>query len=524
VLFGCAFAATTAYAQATRTISFRSLNTKETLTVTYKRNGRYVPEAMRQIDQILRDWRRNEAIRMDPKVVDLAYEVHKATGSKEPINVVSGYRSPVTNAALRRRSRGVARRSQHTLGTAIDIFLPDVPVKVLRETAMRFQGGGVGYYPTSNQPFVHIDVGQVRYWPRMSRQQLAKLFPDGDTQYIPADGRPLTRTVSTTQVASAHRRGTQDDEDAGGPTVVASLTNPSSPVVDPSVAPTRPGRSLLSFLRPRDATGSTSTAAPAQTAPAHTATAQSASTQTAAASGQALREVPPPQLRPVAIAVASAAPTPTDTPASVPTDTPAEAASAASVGTDSAVIAIYSGLMPPQRPDMSQTAGDSAPPPQDGFMLASAGGQTKTPGTAVIDPSGTGKPPLRVASLGPAALPLPAGRGEMQLANPGTDRLTPPTELGAAAPGAPPEGVWSNGLVYQPPTLAQLASTTREATGSLTGMTAPHMGVLPAMMRSPHRSLEMTFDPLVPRRAEASFGGGSAVAPLRLVAFVSRRS
>src|SRR5438270_9079683 len=94
---------------------------------------------------------------------------------------------------LRGRSAksGVARNSQHTVGKAIDFYIPGVPLETLRATAMRLQGGGVGYYPTSGSPFVHLDVGNVRAWPRMTREQLVKLFPDGRTVHLPTDGTPL---------------------------------------------------------------------------------------------------------------------------------------------------------------------------------------------------------------------------------------------------------------------------------------------------------------------------------------------
>ena len=236
-----------------RTISFANMHTKETLTVTYVRNGRHVPEALKKINHMLRDWRRNEAIEMDPSLIDLVYDVHQELGSHAPVTVVSGYRSPVTNAALRGRSRGVAKHSQHMLGKAMDLYFPDVPLERIREVALKFQSGGVGYYPTSGRPFVHIDTGSVRHWPRMSRQQLAKLFPDGDTLHIPADGKPLTRSVRTHDILVAANESTSRGRPPR-PQQVASATygDPSMPAAfaDPSrdVIANRSGRFPLSLF------------------------------------------------------------------------------------------------------------------------------------------------------------------------------------------------------------------------------------------------------------------------------------
>ncbi|SED58039.1 Uncharacterized conserved protein YcbK, DUF882 family [Rhizobiales bacterium GAS188] len=175
----------------TRTVSILNVHTSENATVTFKRNGVYDAEGIKQLSWLLRDWRRNEPTSMSPRLFDILWEVHQETGSQEPFNAVSGYRSPDTNAMLRRRSSAVAEHSQHMLGRAMDSFLPDVPVSRMREIAMRLQRGGVGYYPTSGSPFVHIDAGSVRAWPRMTRDQLARLFPDGKTVHIPADGHPF---------------------------------------------------------------------------------------------------------------------------------------------------------------------------------------------------------------------------------------------------------------------------------------------------------------------------------------------
>jgi uncharacterized protein YcbK (DUF882 family) len=175
----------------TRTISLHHIHTTEDITITFKRDGRYDEAALEKLNWFLRDWRREQETKMDPHLVDLAWEVQRETGSKEPIWVVCGYRSPETNAMLRRRSGGVARFSQHMLGHAMDFYIPGVPLEQLRVIGLRLQRGGVGFYPTSGSPFVHMDTGGVRHWPRMTREQLVRIFPDGRTVHIPADGRPL---------------------------------------------------------------------------------------------------------------------------------------------------------------------------------------------------------------------------------------------------------------------------------------------------------------------------------------------
>ncbi len=124
LLFGCAILQAAKAAGETRTISFHHTHTKENLTITYKVNGRYDDEALKKINHLMRDWRENEPIKMDPELIDLLWEVHRETGSREPIWVVCGYRSPGTNTMLRNRSRGVARASQHMLGKAIDFYIP----------------------------------------------------------------------------------------------------------------------------------------------------------------------------------------------------------------------------------------------------------------------------------------------------------------------------------------------------------------------------------------------------------------
>jgi uncharacterized protein YcbK (DUF882 family) len=175
----------------TRTISMHHIHTDEDITITYKRDGVYDQAALEKLNWFLRDWRKSEKTAMDPHLIDLAWEVQREAGSKEPIWVVCGYRSPETNAMLRHRSEGVARFSQHMLGKAMDFYIPGVNLERLREIGLRLARGGVGFYPTSGSPFVHMDTGNIRMWPRMSHQELARVFPDGKTVQIPSDGKPL---------------------------------------------------------------------------------------------------------------------------------------------------------------------------------------------------------------------------------------------------------------------------------------------------------------------------------------------
>lgn len=196
LLFGCALLQTAKAAGETRTISFYHTHTKENLTITYKVNGRYDPEALKKLDHFMRDWRENRPIRMDPELIDLLWEVHRETGAREPISVVCGYRSPETNSMLRRRSSGVAKASQHMLGKAIDFFIPGVSTDELRAAGLRAQRGGVGYYGSS---FVHMDTGSVRHWPRMPDAQVAKILAKGQLASHNATDDRSTRRVSVAE-------------------------------------------------------------------------------------------------------------------------------------------------------------------------------------------------------------------------------------------------------------------------------------------------------------------------------------
>lgn len=147
-----------------RTLSLVSLHTGERLTAAYVREGRYDQGALGEIDQILRDWRSGDTRRMDPRLLDLLYLLRRRVGGRGPFEVISAYRSPDTNAQLAARSGGVAKKSQHMLGKAIDVALPDASLQSLHREALALRAGGVGLYSKSG--FVHLDTGRVRRWGR----------------------------------------------------------------------------------------------------------------------------------------------------------------------------------------------------------------------------------------------------------------------------------------------------------------------------------------------------------------------
>ncbi|WP_291695203.1 DUF882 domain-containing protein [Bradyrhizobium sp.] len=195
----------------TRTLSFHHTHSGEDLTVTFKRNGRYDEDALKQLNHYLRDWRSQDQTEMDRHLFDIIWEVYRDVDGKEPIQIVSAYRCPSTNSMLRHRSAhsGVARFSQHMLGHAMDLSIPGVPLEQIRFAGLRLQRGGVGFYPTSGSPFVHLDTGNIRHWPRMTHDQLVKVFPDERTVHIPSDGTPLKGyELAKTEI---EKRGNGDD-------------------------------------------------------------------------------------------------------------------------------------------------------------------------------------------------------------------------------------------------------------------------------------------------------------------------
>ncbi|RWX79426.1 DUF882 domain-containing protein [Neorhizobium lilium] len=258
-----------------RSLKLYFVHTGEKAVITFKRNGRFDPRGLAQINEFLRDWRKGQPTRMDPRLFDLVWEVYRRSGATDYIHVVSAFRSPETNNMLRTRSRytGVAKNSQHMQGKAMDFFIPGVKLSTLRALAMQMQVGGVGFYPTSGSPFVHLDVGGVRAWPRMTRQELVQIFPNGKTLHLPADGNPLPgyeeamadykKRVSSDSIQIASSAGgrfrsntpdkkrpglfamlfgggadeEEDNAESTGPDVAAQPAAPAKPIVPSKPAP-----------------------------------------------------------------------------------------------------------------------------------------------------------------------------------------------------------------------------------------------------------------------------------------------
>jgi uncharacterized protein YcbK (DUF882 family) len=145
-----------------RVITLKNLHTDERLEAVYWDQGRYVPDALEAVNKVLRDYRTGDVHSIDPRLLDLLTDLRSGLGSKSSFQVISGYRSPQTNAMLRERSAEVAQHSFHMDGMAIDVYLDDVDLDRLRLAALAFGRGGVGYYPVNR--FVHVDVGPVRHW------------------------------------------------------------------------------------------------------------------------------------------------------------------------------------------------------------------------------------------------------------------------------------------------------------------------------------------------------------------------
>ncbi|WP_147306510.1 DUF882 domain-containing protein [Methylovirgula sp. 4M-Z18] len=376
----------------TRTLSIYYVHTKEANTITFRRDGHYDADGLEKLNWALRDWRHDEPTKMDPHLFDIVWEVYRESGSTQPIIVMSGYRSPETNAMLRHRSHSVAEHSQHILGKAMDVHFQDVPMSKIREIAMKMQRGGVGYYPTAGTPFCHIDAGGVRSWPRMPDAQLMALFPDGKTVHIPASGNPLpgyeearaeivargdSGYVATLEegrskgiFAALFGGGEDDDEE------VAAATSTRRGKASAAAATTVASADYSGNGKNNDGARSfflnQTNAAVAQDAPAAPAPAT-------VRGKTAKQQVPQQQPQPVEVAAqASAAPAaaPQPQPQAEPAATPvvADAAAPAAADTDSGMMKLVP--MPPRRPNDAVIAalaslGNVPLPPSRPVVLAS---------------------------------------------------------------------------------------------------------------------------------------------------------
>jgi uncharacterized protein YcbK (DUF882 family) len=334
----------------TRTISLHHMHTGEDLTITYKRDGRYDEDALKKLNWLLRDWRRSEETRMDPRLIDVVWEVSREFDAKSPIQVVCGYRAPQTNAMLRRRSRGVAEFSQHTLGRAMDFYIPGVSLEAQREAGLRLQRGGVGYYPTSGSPFVHLDVGSVRHWPRMSHDQLARVFPNGRTVHIPSDGQPLAGYALA--LADIQKRGGEPSE--------MSLEAARSAGINVA---SRPQRNLLASLF-----GAKDEEEDSESAPSNKAPAAAETKPDKVATARAAKPVPLPAPRPTLRIAAKVA----------PAAAPAPAAAFALASAESRPVRLADADAPSSANDVINNRGywdapaAAPPPPKERVQLASA--------------------------------------------------------------------------------------------------------------------------------------------------------
>ena len=149
-------------ANSERQLALRSTHTGESVSTTYWAEGSYINDGLAAINDVLRDHRTNEIYPIDTNLLDMLFLLQSKTDSRQPYEVISGYRSPATNQALRNKSSGVAKRSFHMRGKAIDIRLPGCDLKNLQLAAVDLRAGGVGYYPGSD--FIHVDVGPARSW------------------------------------------------------------------------------------------------------------------------------------------------------------------------------------------------------------------------------------------------------------------------------------------------------------------------------------------------------------------------
>jgi uncharacterized protein YcbK (DUF882 family) len=501
LLLGCQGLQTAIADGDTRTISLHHMHTDESITITYKRNGRYDEAALQKLNWFLRDWRREEQTSMDPRLFDLIWEVSREVGAQKPIEVVCGYRSPETNAMLRRRSGGVARFSQHMLGRAMDFYVPGVALEDVRIVGLRLQRGGVGYYPTSGSPFVHLDTGNVRHWPRMTREQLARVFPDGRTVHIPADGRPLAGYALA--LADLEKRGSNPS-----PMSLASARDAGVDIGE------KPKRSLLAALfdprqeREDDEDSNTDNAASDQVASARTASTASAEPR------RAVTATSPKARQPATYELASAQ---TSVPTTQRTSLPASGNATASIGPGIGPWSVVADAAAPEDAHVAAEATALA------YAAPSDEAPSSRPSAVRAAPMGTG--PARASSAASfgangattilqKSIVAPAPRKSAALPSFVQSPEPAQTSLSAeVAIGNFVDDPWLRALVIAPNLKSYMTVTSFET---------PDFRELRPMMEKPTLFVKMTFSTEPNTDLPSDHFSGSAVVFLSTVNFLTR--
>jgi uncharacterized protein YcbK (DUF882 family) len=478
----------------TRTISFHHLHTDEDITITYKRNGRYDEAALKKLDWFMRDWRREESVHMDPHLFDLLWETNREVGGTQAIQVVCGFRSPATNAMLRARSTGVAQFSQHTQGHAMDFYIPDVPLEKIRVVGLRLQRGGVGFYPTSGSPFVHLDTGTIRHWPRMTHEQLAKVFPDGRTVHIPSDGQPLPGYALA--LADVERRG-------GVPSGTSLEAAREAGVITASAErdAAKPKRSLFArlFGTGKDEDERSEEPAPKSAAlrartPAAVAVASIVPTKHIATESI----VPLPTARPQPVAAAAVLPRPrpaeqTFTTASLPTNNVFD-----NRGYWRGAVEIGANLPPPAQTPFKTASIDPVTTGSTAQAALAYAPESETPVPARVRPMGSTMPQLPAT-----ATMMPARSNSSVVVKPPLTAAMSPTAGTLADP-------WLRAAMLTP-SVGSYMTTTR--------MGAEDPRLLQDLLRKPPMSLAMTFSADPHLGMIASRFSGSAVVFLAIASF-----
>jgi uncharacterized protein YcbK (DUF882 family) len=465
----------------TRTISLHHIHTNEDITITFKRDGRYDEEALKKLNWFVRDWRKEEEIAMDPRLFDLVWEASREVGGDKVIHVVCGYRSPATNAMLRARSSGVAKFSQHPLGKAMDFFIPGASLEELRNTGLRLQRGGVGYYPTSGSPFVHLDVGNVRHWgPAIGDAEMARIMSGHPVQVAALANTAKRASPSGSGKKSAPVAAPDDEDDvvaakpAAVRTAAAAKTNTfatntftvasldSKPVEAGRPASVAAAPAAVPYQRPASAAATTMSSDGARAAAAPPATDR-----------MRLASLPPTNASPATPAPAAKPSAPETTVSTVLW--PVRGADDGRVPSDLALAyatPLVPGTATAMRPEpMGKPAAFRDNVTHDNVTTVA---KKMVVRTASLDPAAHRAEPAAPAAAGPVAATVAALNGP-----------TVVTKVVVANAGMRYDDPWLRAMIMAP-------SLWDSMTATLYG--APDLAELRALMRKPNSALTMSFN------------------------------